>query len=242
MKKGVVVCDENFKTRKSLPWGITLSHRSAVPSLRFPAVPWTFLELCQANFERRKLFSHWLLNLTSSVIGLSRNLSQSQPSIFNFKQFAKSNFLQARYTPTSVGEQCVLTKRIVDLACFAGIFWGCTQTIFLGLYTYNSRTICKNCVHCTQQKHVLHTFYKSLWNCMHTIFLELCVCNPDNATPEKFVLHTILERFCASVLKQLHAYNCNNTHAGYKWHLHVALPACGRTVKFWGCSSCCRPV
>ncbi len=43
--------------------------------------------------ERRKLFSHWLLNVTSSVIGLSHNLSQSQPS----QQFAESNFLQARY-------------------------------------------------------------------------------------------------------------------------------------------------
>ena len=42
---------------------------------------------------KRKLFSHWLLNVTSSVIGLSRNLSQSQPSISNF-QFPKSNFFQ----------------------------------------------------------------------------------------------------------------------------------------------------
>ncbi len=46
------------------------------------------------EFERRKLFSHWLLNVTSSVIGLSRNLSQSQPSISIFKQFPKSKFFQ----------------------------------------------------------------------------------------------------------------------------------------------------
>ncbi len=46
---------------------------------------------------RWKLFSHWLLNLKSSVIGLSHNSSQSQPSILNFKQFANSNFLKARY-------------------------------------------------------------------------------------------------------------------------------------------------
>ncbi len=45
----------------------------------------------RAGKRREAQLCHWLLNLTSPVIGLSRNLSQSQPSVSNF-QFPKSKF------------------------------------------------------------------------------------------------------------------------------------------------------
>ncbi len=87
-----------------LQFNITFTHISPLISLKYSKI-WDQPEIllshngchCWMTKPRWKLFSHWLLNLTSSVIGLSPHSSQSQPSQLNFKQFAKSNFLSARY-------------------------------------------------------------------------------------------------------------------------------------------------
>ncbi len=63
--------------------------------------------LCN-EFERRKLYSHWLLNVTSSVIGPGHNLSQSHPS----QQVCQVQFFASTiYIPTSVGEQKAFSQR-----------------------------------------------------------------------------------------------------------------------------------
>ncbi len=59
--------------------------------------------LCN-EFERMKLFSHWLLNVTSSVIGPGHNLNQSQPSISNSSSFPSPNFCKhSVYSHTTGG-------------------------------------------------------------------------------------------------------------------------------------------
>ena len=58
------------------------------------------------------------LGVSNSVISVSHNSSQSQPSILNFKQFAQSNFLQARYI---LPHRC--EKKYVGLGTY-----GCNST------------------------------------------------------------------------------------------------------------------